>query len=81
MDGLETRRYCELLALETLVVAFIRAAASSASNVQQFLQQLESRRTEELAAVRLTDRNPIESDLAAAEIQEAWTRLMQKVLK
>lgn len=70
----------EFLALETLVVGLMRGLIATIPDAAGVLQQKGTQFAEELRLRAIRGVTPEESDALSAEIQDAWERLIQRVL-
>ena len=70
----------EFLALETLVVGLMRGLIATNPSAAEVLQQKGNRLAEELKQRSFPQLGPEQSDAYSAELQEAWERLMQRVM-
>lgn len=70
----------ELVALEVLTVGVVRDLQRKEPALRPALQQLADRMTAQSDRLPVQANSAEEADLLASEFQEAWQRLMQRVL-
>lgn len=80
MDMELIRLKSEFLALETLMVAVLKSMQRSMPQFAESLRTSAQAATEQYRELPVKAQSPEESDLLAAEFQEALNRLLQRVL-
>lgn len=82
MDIETIRLRSEFLALEILTVQTVRALADAHPSFAQSLREQGNLTTERLSRLAIPRApTPEQADLLSSELQEAWERLLQRVLK